>query len=217
MKFVAENTDVPVPNVHLVFEYKSRIFIVMECIHGRYLAYDWRERSPESRAAIFAQLRSIVQSLRNLRNPKGQEVVSNIIGGPIFDPRLPKTSHWGPFPSIFDVRRELRNGILLQHLNEDDRISDLSQLIELHEKQPNSTVFTHGDLSSINILARGDDVVGIVDWETAAWMPPYWEYTSAWDANPQNRFWQKEVDKFLEPYPECLQMEIIRKKYFDDF
>lgn len=28
-------------------------------------------------------------------------------------------------------------------------------------------LFTHGDLSSLNILACGDKVVGIVDWETA--------------------------------------------------
>lgn len=36
-------------------------------------------------------------------------------------------------------------------------------------------VFTHGDLSSLNILARVDDIVGIIDWETAGWYPSYWE------------------------------------------
>ncbi|KND93106.1 hypothetical protein TOPH_02253 [Tolypocladium ophioglossoides CBS 100239] len=48
---------------------------------------------------------------------------------------------------------------------------------------------------------RGDDVVGIIDWETAAWFPCYWEYVCAWNVNPQNRFWQQEVDKFLTPRP----------------
>lgn len=31
--------------------------------------------------------------------------------------------------------------------------------------------FTHGDLRSLNILACGDSIVGIVDWETAGWYP----------------------------------------------
>jgi len=33
--------------------------------------------------------------------------------------------------------------------------------------------FTHGDLSSLSILARGDEVVAIVDWEIAGWCPSY--------------------------------------------
>lgn len=49
-------------------------------------------------------------------------------------------------------------------------------------------VFTHGDLSRLNILARGDDIVGIIDWETAGWYPSYWEYTTACQVNPQNSF-----------------------------
>jgi hypothetical protein len=59
-------------------------------------------------------------------------------------------------------------------------------------------------------LARGDEVVSIIDWETAAWMPPYWGYTSAWNVNPQNQFWLQEVDRFLEPLPKALEMEEIR-------
>jgi len=34
-------------------------------------------------------------------------------------------------------------------------------------------VFTHGDLSSLNVLVRGDQIVGIIDWETAGWYPSY--------------------------------------------
>lgn len=59
--------------------------------------------------------------------------------------------------------------------------------------------------------------MGIIDWEIAGWMPPYWEYTSAWHVNPQNMFWQDEVDKFITPHPRELEMEIIRRKYYGDF
>ncbi|KAL5356873.1 hypothetical protein BJX96DRAFT_162726 [Aspergillus floccosus] len=60
--------------------------------------------------------------------------------------------------------------------------------------------FTHYDLSSLNILARGDGIVGVVDWEAAGWHPSYWEYTSAYQVNPQNSFWVHEIDKFLQLY-----------------
>ncbi|KAL2856737.1 hypothetical protein BJX68DRAFT_229393 [Aspergillus pseudodeflectus] len=77
-------------------------------------------------------------------------------------------------------------------------------------------VFTHGDLSSLDILARGDKIVGMIDWETAGWYPSYWEYTSAHQVNPQNSFCVDEIDKFLQPMPEQLKMEQTRQKYFGD-
>ena len=77
-------------------------------------------------------------------------------------------------------------------------------------------VFTHGDLSSLNVLVRGDKIVGVIDWETAGWYPVYWEYTTASQVSPMNSFWREEIDKFLEPMPEALEMETIRQKYFGD-
>lgn len=78
-------------------------------------------------------------------------------------------------------------------------------------------MLTHGDLSSLNILVKDDQVVGIIDWETAGWFPAYWEYTTACQVNPQNSFWRHEIDRFLDPYPAELTMKGIRQKYFGDF
>lgn len=95
--------------------------------------------------------------------------------------------------------------------------ADLSELISLQENTPSALVFTHGNLSSLNILVSGDEVVGIIDWETAGWYPSYWEYTTAWNVNLQNPFLQDEVEKFPEPMPEELAMETLRLWYFGDF
>ncbi|ORY63147.1 uncharacterized protein BCR38DRAFT_466573 [Pseudomassariella vexata] len=66
-------------------------------------------------------------------------------------------------------------------------------------------------------LANGTDT-DIVDWETAGWFLPYWEYTCcAWHVNPYNTFWQEEVGKFVAPMPHELRMEGIRRKYFGIF
>ncbi|KAI1125834.1 hypothetical protein F5Y10DRAFT_246234 [Nemania abortiva] len=70
----------------------------------------------------------------------------------------------------------------------------------------------HGDLSGLNIIVRGDNVVGIVDWETAGWLPYYWEYSRAWNVNLYNTLWQDEVGKFLDPMPYELAMDAIRRR-----
>lgn len=88
--------------------------------------------------------------------------------------------------------------------------------MELQDRPWPPPVFTHGDLSSLNILVRSDEVVGIIDWETAGWYPSYWEYTTACQVNPRNPFWREQIDKFLEPMPGELEMDQVRLKYFGD-
>ncbi|KAG5790715.1 hypothetical protein H9Q69_010228 [Fusarium xylarioides] len=216
MQFVSKVTSIPVPRVYCAFEHKSRVYILMERIQGQSLWNGWCQRQPESRARILDQLRSMIAELRSLQ-PENSMEVSNVAGGPIFDQRLPKKSIWGPFRTIGEFHRELRNGIKPEDILHEGTPTDLRRLISFHVKDWGRPVFTHGDLSSMNILVRGDDVVGIVDWETAAWMPPYWEYTCAWNVNPQNQFWQEEVHRFLTPLPFEVEMEAIRRQYFGDF
>jgi len=132
----------------------------------------------------------------------------------VYDQRLPAKSFWGSFLTIHDFHKELRTGNEMGEFNE-FQFSNLPGLPELiaFQRQPwPRPFFTHGDLSSLNILARGDGVVAITDWETSGWMPSYWEYMSAWHVNPQNMFWQEEVDKFVTPLPHELEMEIVRRK-----
>lgn len=159
----------------------------------------------------------MIEQLRNISPPKDMGV-ANVSGGPIYDQRLPKSSVWGPFRSIHDFHTKLRDGVEAGSVRDDGASPPgLTELISFHNQPWPRSVFTHGDLSSFNIIVRGDDVIGIIDWETAGWMPPYWEYTSAWNVNPQNQFWQKEIDKFLDPLPEALDIGGIRRKYFGDF
>ncbi|EGX88438.1 Protein kinase-like domain [Cordyceps militaris CM01] len=215
MRFIAAHTTIPVPKVHSAFEHQGIVYIVMERINGVMLAHGWLQRTPASQSRILESLRGMVQQMRQIPAPAGCGV-SNVDGGAIYDPRLPGSGVWGPFQTIHDFHRELRAGV-----DEPEyagtAIPELGPLIAFHNQPWPYPVFSHGDLSSLNVLADGDEVVGIVDWETAAWMPPYWEYTSAWHVNPYNQFWQAEVDRFLEPLPEALAMEIIRRKYHNDY
>ncbi|KZF20585.1 kinase-like protein [Xylona heveae TC161] len=212
MEFVARNTSIPTPRVRCSFVRNGCTYIVMDRIRGEHIGHNWVSRSPESKAKIYAQLKRMVKQMRAI-SPPGPGV-SDVDGGAIYDCRLPGPSlKFGPFDTIHDFHKYLHGG-LEPH---PDHFPEISQLIEMHNGPWPPPVFTHGDLSSLNILARGDDVVGIIDWETAGWFPHYWEYTTAWQVNPQNYFWREEIDNFLDAMPRELAMEQIRLKYFGDF
>jgi thiamine kinase-like enzyme len=184
----------------------------MERIHGETVGAGWFKRSEESKTKILNQLRKMIEEMRRITPPEGTGV-AHVDGGPLYDPRLPGTSnHFGPFKTIRDFHRHLRGGLEAHP----EHKPEIGELISRQDNLRSPLVFTHGDLSSLNVLACGDEVVGIVDWETAGWYPSYWEYTTAWNVNPQNQFWRDEVDKFLQPMPEELEMEKIRLKYFGD-
>lgn len=103
----------------------------------------------------------------------------------------------------------LRNGV-----NGPVEVEDMQRLITLHQENTSPTCFTHGDLSSFNILVRDGKIAGLIDWEMSGWLPDYWEYTSAWHVNPYDEFWREEVDRFLEPHGKELEMERLRRRFF---
>lgn len=209
MRFIAKHTSIPVPKVYCAFTCGERTYIVMERIDGEMVGNGWRFRSAESQKRILLQLKQMVDEMRSL--PAPGPGVANVDGGPLFEERIPGTSlRHGPFRNIQEFHKHLREGVESgPHFPPEAR-----ELIAQHDAPWPLPVMTHGDLSSLNILARGDTVVGIIDWETAGWYPYYWEYTSACQPNPRDYFWRDELDKFLDPMPEELAMEETRRKYW---
>ncbi|KAF4485567.1 kinase-like domain [Fusarium agapanthi] len=214
MQFVANNTSIPVPRVYCSFEHKGRVYILMGRIQCRDLSQDWTQRSKASKARILAQLKTLITELRSIPPPDGVGV-ANVDEGPIFDQRLPDKSFWGPFATIREFHQELRRHIELR--DGEEAFPGLRELVDLRNGRWEGPVFTNGDLSSLNIMAVGDTVTGMVDWESAGWMPPYWEYTSAWHVNPGNTFWRDAIDGFPTPLPHESEMERIRRQYFGEF
>ena len=209
IQFIAKNTTIPVPKIYCAFRRKGITYIAMENMNGDILGKGWAQRSEESKARIFAQLKEMVRSMRDLKLPEGAGV-ENVIGEALFDQRLPGSSfRCGPFKGgVQEFHSYLRSGI------EDTNEAEVNDMIRQHREGNWPLVFTHADLSSMNIILKGDKVVGIIDWETAGWYPSYWEYTTARNANPQNYWWGEEVDNYLEPMPKEWEMEMIRQRCF---
>lgn len=207
MMYVARNTSIPVPKVYFAFTHKGCTYIFMERIHGQMAGKRWISRPQPSKSKILESLKNMILELRAL-SPQSSAIAS-VTGDSLYDPRLPTDpERFGPFKNVQDFHDHLRNGI------QSHKYEDVQKLIDLHRKAWDAPTFTHGDLSSLNILVRGDEVVGIVDWETAGWYPSYWEYTTACQVNPRNPFWRAEIENFLEPMPEALEMERLRQQYF---
>ncbi|CAK7231599.1 hypothetical protein SCUCBS95973_007970 [Sporothrix curviconia] len=232
LQLVKASTSIPVPKVYCSFKHRGLVYILMERMPGKSLSDGWVYRSDESKAKILAQLKPMIAELRKVpRSPAAEaparrpnakanaNVISGIDGGQFYDGNLPNKRFWGPFATSTDFHRELRNGLMAipdQYTGE--TYDKLRRLITLQENYPlRPAVLTHGDLSANNIMAEGDKVTGIIDWETAAWMPDYWEYANAWFVNPYNPYWQEEVPKFLDKYAQGFEIEMVRRQLCDQY
>ena len=223
MRFIAENTTIPVPKVYAAFEHNDQVYIVMERTKGKPVSHGWLQRSAASKTEILSQLKTMVDQLRAIPAPApppesrgGPGRVCDILGGPISDDCLPDTHLWGPFASIDAFHRALRSADETDPLYDAGtaRVPWISEMMAFQRAEWPEPVLTHGRLAARAVRVRGDEVVALLDWESAGWMPPYWEYTSAWHANPTDRVWREEVGRFVTPWPDALAMEIVRRGYF---
>ncbi|KAK0387000.1 hypothetical protein NLU13_5314 [Sarocladium strictum] len=219
MKYLAENTAIPVPKVHCSFLYRHRAYIVMERVQGDELSKLLRTMPKETLENVFSQLREIIRELRAL-SPACTGVES-CVGGSLYDSRIPQGNpRFGPFKTIQDFHFWLRKGLRPEEIQDRERDQDWEDLQEMMRRQDGPwppPVFTHGDLNPSNILVREGRVVGIIDWEFSGWYPHYWEYTSSWFGNITRPEWQSKLDQFLDrPLPGELKMEEVRNKWWGE-
>ncbi|KLU89509.1 hypothetical protein MAPG_08480 [Magnaporthiopsis poae ATCC 64411] len=228
MRFVAEHAPgVPVPRVHCAFVHKDMAYIVQDRVQGEMLASVWKRLRSDDQAwtNVLGSLRRILEELRSIKPPPGAGVQSST-GGSLRDPRNTRAfPRMGPFKSVQEFHVWLRDGLQPPVERPDSAVStltddewrELDEMVALQDAKPEpELVFTHGDLNLANIMIIGDKVSGIIDWETAGFYPDYWEYTSAFTVSFMIEEWQKDIDKFLQPYPDALRMERTRRRWWGE-
>ncbi|KAI0364196.1 hypothetical protein BV20DRAFT_1057400 [Pilatotrama ljubarskyi] len=180
----------------------SRIYI-KTALPARVLD-DWiSDLTDDQRRRITAQLSGHLAELRAIP-PPSSGVVSAINNAPLLCDRL----MWGkstrsPFPSIEALHQWLR----CRRLNIPPAVDEEHVWRTVHAAHARSDrlVLTHNDLAPRNILIDGNfNVSGIVDWECAAWLPEYWEYTKALYthivAEPFGGPWNDMMDAIFPQY-----------------
>ncbi|KAK3317915.1 kinase-like domain-containing protein [Apodospora peruviana] len=227
MQFVAKNTsNIPVPKVWCSFVHKNRAYIVMERIQGKEFVVAWPDLPEPSRQRLLSQLRQMLQELRSLR-PPSPGVVQSCVGGSLHDARITRAlPRFGPFKTIHEFHFWLRDSTQIDKAEtkpsndhcDDQEWTDLKEMAARQDGPwPEGSVFTHADLNPCNVLLRGDEVVGIIDWAFSGWYPHYWEYTSAWHGNALRPDWQALLDRILERQPdEVIKMEKTRQKWWGE-
>jgi aminoglycoside phosphotransferase (APT) family kinase protein len=153
----------------------------MENISGEPVVARWAYLSEQSRDKVLGQLGTIIDEIRRIPKPDGR--ICNADGGSLWDCRLPTSlDRYGPFANTQEFYSFLCNKLEKAPPTH----PEVDEMIDLQNRDWGQPVFTYGDLNNLNILVRGDNIVGIVDWETAGWYPPYWEYTTALQVNIMN-------------------------------
>jgi len=154
---LSRHMSIPVPKILCAFTHSGWTYIVMERAQGDMIGNGWVKRSEESRAKLLSQLGNMVREMRELQPPEGMGIAS-VDRGSLFDCRVPGRSlRFAPFNTVQDFHQHLRRGMEF-----DSRLDPQIQNLIQQQSKSWPLVFTHGDLSSLNILVR-DDIVGIID------------------------------------------------------
>lgn len=222
MKFVSENTSLPVPKVYCSFTHKGRGYILMERIQGEEIGRSFRRLGEDGVEKIYSELKHLIEEMRALKPPPGTGVQS-CVGGSLFDSRIPRPERrFGPFATIQEFHAWLRKDFrTADHPYPGDLSETECQELKVMEDMQNgpwpALVFTHGDLNPGNIIVHDGKIVGIIDWEFAGWYPHYREYTAAWFGNQVRTGWQVDLCRFLETYPAEYAMEATRNRWWGEW
>ena len=138
-------------------------------------------------------LLSILASMRRFASPWG-DAVCGVDGMQLYGPLVPAS----PLPPcanetvFYDTLRSVGN-----FANVAEGARPTVEATERFFAMPrHAIVFTHGDRQRHNVMV-GDDghVSGIIDWESAAWLPEYWEIsvTTLFERNIWGQFMDKNV------------------------
>ena len=174
MRYVAENTSIPVPKIHSTHILDFFFYIEMEFVEGTDLAVAWMTEgllSERDKETIFEDIRDHICQLRELAPPK-QDIVFSALQHEVRDCRM-GSRLFGPL-SQDDSHSSLRGNLRIESCAK----SFGEEAAKFHT-QSYRTCFTHADLIPRNIIVRGGRVVAIIDLAFSWWYPEYWEYTKA--------------------------------------
>lgn len=175
--------------------------ILMRRMPGKPLGEVYDSLSSEALATIKDELRGYFKIMHSLNNPFGENRICSVAGTKIFGHTLPG-AFIGPCDDESAFHATLRESCTPDGMGQsgkpyDDALCDFELIYDM----PHRVVFTHGDLWHHNILIHDGHVSGIVDWETAGWLPEYWECTTVLRYQLSDSWWSLFVhDLFQDRY-----------------
>ncbi|KAK0433333.1 hypothetical protein EV421DRAFT_1997547 [Armillaria borealis] len=209
MLYVTENTTVPIPYIQDHWsepdiplghgEPYHLAYLVMDYIPGKTLEAIWPDLDSNRKAHIAIQFRGYVEQLRSLPPPPhlvGQ--ITAITGRRRYDPLISRS-----FFDSFQSEASLNDFFLdrFSRMMGHGSIRIWSADFRKRLRGDHRIVFTHADFVRRNIIiGANDDVVAILDWVMAAFMPDVVDHYN-------DDGWKEFVSQFLDTYPDELALQ----------
>lgn len=208
IELVSQQTSIPVPRIYGLYRMKThpryRVWMVMERLPGVPLKSVWPALGSTGRVKVAQQLKQFVDQLRRLEQPADiAGRVCSVSGKEIICDWLSLFETSGPFDDF--------EAFLIYYTSPiRDKEARLSARAYLRERHT-GLFFTHGDLQSKNILVDPTtcNVTAIVDWETASWMPIWWEAARMSSSGKRTGKWARAIAKIGGEWPQ--EYEILAK------
>ncbi|KZT50543.1 hypothetical protein CALCODRAFT_444464 [Calocera cornea HHB12733] len=146
-------------------------FLLMTAARGQSLMAVEDKLTPGQITSLGLELRDYLAEMHKIPNPYKYGLCSSA-GGGVDAPRI--TADNFDLPPCENIRAF--HGWLTRRMGMDWPLMEpkVQPLFDKYDEQP--TIFSHGDLSSDNIMVHNGRLSGLIDWETSGWMPPYWDY-----------------------------------------
>ena len=150
----------------------------MKHVEGRVLSDVWPTLYNSEKIKIVQQLREILEKMQQHQ----RNFIGGIHGTPAVDIRMVRREG-GPFSTEEQFNQFLRSGMILA------APKIYRSMLEGAMKKDHDIVLTHGDISPRNIIVNDNQIVAILDWESAGWYPEYWEYVKFFSALDPSLDW----------------------------
>jgi aminoglycoside phosphotransferase (APT) family kinase protein len=206
LRLVKKHTTIPVPEVLDAWPLDGGgAAILMEWINDAdTLRNRWPSLTAEQKLNIAQQIRGYVDQLRALPQAEDRRGrIESVDGSACYDARL-QDKPCGPFPSEHDFNDFLVSRVACFMWEPGTR----AQIERVRDKlrEDHQIVLTHGDINDRNILVNNDgNIVAILDWEMAGWMPEYWEYVKCVHGRWENADCLAYTKIMAPPYEEEME------------
>lgn len=180
---MARAAGMPVPRVFTCGEhpndpYNRNITILMTRLPGYDLFNSDETLDVENEEPWLFELKACIDAMRQWKSPYLQRVCS-ALGTSIRSTRVPGHA-MGPFRTEEEMHDFLISAESAYGFRSTNEYEEAKAKANEIRQIAHRITFTHGDLKAHNILIDKDGhLSGFLDWESAGWLPEYWDFTTA--------------------------------------